>query len=77
MQPDSVTSIEQLSPREFDIFCHLAQGKTAHNIANELCLAYKTVANHTTQIKNKLRVNTAAELTLIAILANLIQAEKE
>ncbi len=72
MQPYSVSNIDQLSPREFDIFCHLAQGKTTHHIANELCLAYKTVANHSTQIKNKLNVKTIAELTLIAISAKVI-----
>lgn len=71
----SMSNLDQLSPREFDIFCHLAQGKTTHHIADELCLAYKTIANHSTQIKNKLRVNTTAELALIAISAKVIQAE--
>jgi len=65
-------SIDHLSPREFDIFLLLAQGRTAHNISAELCLGYKTVANYSTQIKKKLNVATVAELTRIALLYGLV-----
>ncbi len=58
--------INALSPREFDIFCLLAKGLTAHKIADELCLGYKTVANYGTQIKAKFAVNSVAELAQIA-----------
>lgn len=59
--------IDTLSPREFDIFLLLAKGLTAHKIAEELCLGYKTVANYATQIKAKLKVATVAELAHIAL----------
>ncbi|MEY3807830.1 MAG: hypothetical protein RI893_806 [Pseudomonadota bacterium] len=59
--------IESLSAREFDIFLLLAKGLTAHKIANELCLSYKTVANYGTQIKSKLKVSSSAELAHIAL----------
>jgi len=51
----------------------LAKGLTAHKIADELCLGYKTVANYGTQIKNKLHVATVAELTRIALVLKLLK----
>ncbi len=59
--------IESLSAREFDVFLLLAKGLTAHKIADELCLGYKTVANYGTQIRSKLKVSSVAELAHIAI----------
>jgi Response regulator containing a CheY-like receiver domain and an HTH DNA-binding domain len=48
---DYQTIVNTLSAREFDVFLLLAKGLTAHKIADELCLGYKTVANYGTQIK--------------------------
>jgi len=59
--------LAQLSPREFDVFCLLAKGLTAHQISDDLCLSYKTVANYNTQIKNKLNASTGADLANIAM----------
>jgi two-component system, NarL family, invasion response regulator UvrY len=64
--------IDSLSSREFDVFLLLAKGFTAHKIAEELCLGYKTVANYGTQIRNKLRVATVAELAHIAMVLGLL-----
>jgi DNA-binding NarL/FixJ family response regulator len=64
--------IDDLSPREFDVFLLLAKGLTVHKIADELCLGYKTIANYSTQIKKKLQVLTIAELAHIAISLDLI-----
>ncbi len=58
--------VNLLSPREFDIFCLLARGLTSHEVAEHLCLSYKTVANYNTSVKNKLNANTAADLANIA-----------
>lgn len=67
-KPDDYQStIAAFSPREFDVFNLLAQGLTAHKIADQLCLGHKTVANYATQIKKKLRVDTTAELAHIAV----------
>ena len=66
-ETDYKTIIESLSPREFDVFLLLAKGLTAHKIADELCLGYKTVANYGTQIRSKLKVSSVAELAHIAI----------
>lgn len=66
------TRLDLLSAREFDIFCLLAKGLTAHEIADQLCLSYKTVSNYSTQIKSKLGVNTVTELAHIAIATGIV-----
>jgi DNA-binding NarL/FixJ family response regulator len=65
--------IDLLSPREFDVFCLLAKGLTAHEVSEQLCLGYKTVANYNTQIKHKLNVSTAADLAHIAMVLGVIK----
>ena len=62
-----------LSPREFDVFCRLARGMTAHEVAADLHLGYKTVANYNTTIKNKLKADTAADLAHIAMALGIIK----
>ena len=58
--------IANFSKREFDVFRLLTQGMTAHKIADELCLGYKTVANYVTQIKKKLSAESLLDLVRIA-----------
>ncbi|CAA6823804.1 MAG: DNA-binding response regulator [uncultured Thiotrichaceae bacterium] len=58
--------LEELSPREFDVFCLLAEGKACKQAASTLFLSEKTVSNYATKIKNKLGVRTLPELTRIA-----------
>ena len=65
--------IESFSAREFDVFLLLAKGLTAHKIADELCIGYKTVANYGTQIRSKLNVSTVAELTHIALVSGIVK----
>jgi two-component system invasion response regulator UvrY len=65
--------IGSLSAREFDVFLLLAKGLTAHKIADELCLGYKTAANYGTQIRTKLKVSSVAELAHIAIVLGLMK----
>jgi DNA-binding NarL/FixJ family response regulator len=61
-----------LSAREFDVFCLLARGYTTREVADELRLGYKTVANYTTLIKAKLNVSTTAEMARLAFQHGLI-----
>jgi DNA-binding NarL/FixJ family response regulator len=63
-----------LSTREFEIFCLLAEGLNANEIAQRLSLSSKTVANYATQIKNKLDVGTVAELARLAIRYGILTA---
>jgi len=67
--------IKQLSPREFDVFCLLANGYTTRKAAEKLCLSYKTVCNHSTVIKEKLGVKTLAELSLLASRQGIINQQ--
>lgn len=66
--------LSDFSTREFEIFCMLAEGLNTSEIAKRLSLSYKTVANYSTQIKNKLEVSTVADIARIAIRYNIIQA---
>ncbi len=68
------TPFSNLSTREFEIFCLLAKGLNTSEIAKQLSISYKTVANYSTQIKNKLEVNTVAELVRMAIRHNILGA---
>ncbi len=64
--------LQSLSPREFDVFCLLAEGMTTRGAAEKLCLSYKTVCNHTTALKEKLGIKTLAELSLLAARLGII-----
>jgi two-component system, NarL family, invasion response regulator UvrY len=41
---DDAERIQLLSPREFDVFCLLANGYTTQKAADKLCLSYKPSA---------------------------------
>jgi DNA-binding NarL/FixJ family response regulator len=64
----------QLSTREFEIFCLLAEGASSADIARRLSLSPKTVANYSTQLKSKLDVSSVAELARLAIRHGIIRA---
>ena len=66
--------LSDLSTREFEIFCMLAKGLNTSEIAKRLSLSYKTVANYSTQIKNKLDATTVADIARLAIRYKIIQA---
>ena len=63
-----------LSTREFEIFCLLAEGLSASDIGSRLSLSAKTVANYSTQTKSKLEVKSIAEIARIAIRHGVVDA---
>ncbi|MCQ8103302.1 response regulator transcription factor [Methylomonas sp. SURF-2] len=65
--------IKQLTPREFDIFCLLAKGKSTREVAEQLFVSHKTVCNNATTIKDKLGIKTLSELALLANRHGLIK----
>ena len=65
---------EQLSPREFEVFLLLAEGKSINEIAGVLILSSKTVGHHYTHLKKKLKINNIAELTRLAIGRDFLKA---
>lgn len=67
------TPFANLSTREFEVCCLLAEGLGAGEIGRRLSLAPKTVANYTSQVKDKLGVTTVAELARLAIRHGIVQ----
>lgn len=67
------TALGDLSRREFQIFCKFAEGLSVQEIADELSLSTKTVANYQTQIKEKLGINTTADLVKLALANGVIE----
>ncbi len=59
--------IEALSNRELEVFRHIGNGRTTSEIAKQLHLSPHTVETHRQRIKEKLNVETAAELTQMAV----------
>jgi DNA-binding NarL/FixJ family response regulator len=64
--PPSRNPIAGLTPREFDIFCLMAQGHSVRDTATALSISVKTVGNYVTIIKEKLGVSTNTELVKLA-----------
>lgn len=62
-----------LSEREFQVFCKLASGRTATEIANELCISVKTVSTYRTRVLEKMGFTSNADMTTYALRNSLIQ----
>jgi len=56
-----------LSAREFDVFRLIAEGQSVLEVADQLKLSQKTVANHLTQLKDKLGVASSVALVHMAM----------
>ena len=65
--------VDVLSPREFEVFMALANGKTTNEIADTLFLSPRTVGTHLYNIKQKLNANNSAEIALIAMRSGLLE----
>jgi DNA-binding NarL/FixJ family response regulator len=63
---------ENLSNREFQILCMIAQGKSLKSIADELCIGEKTVSTYRSRIMEKMKINTNSGLTRYALENKLI-----
>ncbi len=59
--------LQSLTVRELQTLALISEGKSYGDIADELSISYKTVANTTSQIKNKLGARSLPELMRIAI----------
>lgn len=55
-----------LTPRELQILCLIAEGKTNQEIADELFIAIKTVKTHITNILSKLQVDDRTQAAIYA-----------
>jgi two-component system, NarL family, invasion response regulator UvrY len=63
---------QQLSVREFQIFCKLAVGRSTTSMARELGLSSKTVSTYRQRIFHKMKFHANADLVTYAIRNNLI-----
>jgi two-component system invasion response regulator UvrY len=63
-----------LSAREFEVFRHLAEGRSTAEIAHSLNLSPKTVSNHRSHLMNRLKLGSTAELVRFAIRQQIIKA---
>jgi two-component system, NarL family, invasion response regulator UvrY len=59
--------LEQLTTREIDILRLLGEGKSYAQIAAALGVAYKTVANSSSMIRQKLAVETTGDLIKLSV----------
>ncbi len=63
---------EQLSAREYEVFCALAAGKTVTQIADELNLSVKTISTYRKRIMQKFGMKSNDQLTQYALQHDLI-----
>jgi len=64
---DTEDEYDRLTPREKQVFKLLAEGKTSREISTYLTISLKTAMTHRTNIMEKLRLHTRAELIRYAI----------
>jgi DNA-binding NarL/FixJ family response regulator len=62
-----------LSPREFEIFRLMAEGRGVSDIARLLNIGYKTAANYCTRIRDKLGIGNGAQLARLAIREGVVR----
>jgi two-component system, NarL family, invasion response regulator UvrY len=61
-----------LSDREFEVLRLLAKGHSVRDIADKLCLNYKTIANYQSVVRQKLGIETPVQLIHIAAAHGLL-----
>ena len=75
--PGNDTPLGELSPREFEVFRLLAEGKSINDIARVLSLSQKTIANYQSIIKQKLEADTSAQMVWIAMRTGVLGGSSE
>jgi two-component system, NarL family, response regulator NreC len=67
---------DRLTQREKQVFKLLAEGKTSREISNYLTISLKTAMTHRTNIMEKLRIHSRAQLIHYAIRKAVIPVEE-
>lgn len=65
--PEVADDFAELTPRESEILCHLAEGQSNKVIANNLGISDGTVKLHVKSILRKLNVHSRVEAAVIAV----------
>jgi len=68
-------TLEALTTREREVLALIASGKTTRDVAQELGIAFKTVAVHRSRLMIKLAAGNIADLTRAAIRMELIKPQ--
>ncbi|WP_375594791.1 response regulator transcription factor [Algihabitans albus] len=66
-RPGSTSAASALTPRELEILGFVAEGKSYREIAQEVCISYKTVTNTCYALRSKLNATNMPELVVKAI----------
>ena len=64
-------AINKLTPREFQVFSFLAEGRTAVEIGQDMSLSHKTIHSHRSNIMKKLKLETNFSIVQFAILQGI------
>ena len=64
-------AINKLTPREFQVFSLLAEGRTAVEIGQDMSLSHKTIHSHRSNIMKKLKLETNFSIVQFAILQGI------
>ena len=70
--PAAAAQLEQLSPREAEVFSLLARGLTNHEIAAELVVGENTVKTHVARILTKLSLRDRVQAVVLAYEAGIV-----
>lgn len=65
-------SASLLSPRELEVVCHIAVGRSTREIAADLDISPKTVSTYRTRVQKKLDLNNDVEITHYALQSDLV-----
>ena len=71
-QPPPAPALPRLSPRERELIILVAQGRTDAQIAAQLYITVRTVSSHLDRIRDKTGCRRRADLTRLALTADLV-----
>ena len=73
--PAHKKQVDEITDRERDVVRLVAQGRSNHEIAQELVISEKTVKTHVSNILSKLHLQDRTQLAIYAIKNGLVDAE--
>lgn len=69
----SANPVDTLTEKELAVFLKLAEGRSVNDVASDFCLSPSTVGTHLYHIKQKLNLQNAAEMALLAMRSGLLE----
>jgi RNA polymerase sigma factor (sigma-70 family) len=69
---DGLSALDELSPREREVFDLVMRGLSNQSIGENLCISIKTVETHRSHINKKLDVHSTGQLIRLAALQGLV-----